>query len=196
VRVVLVLGLIGCSFSARTNGSEPIKDASDGAPDDLIIIDAPDARVLADCPTPAANCTLLANTCLPQTSCYYRCTTNRNWEDARVRCHDDGMGCLVTLDDATENSCLSAALHPDTPSNRYWIGFTQTVTTVEPAGGWTWTCGTSTFTPSPPWGLPPPDNEPNDLGGNEDCAAVVNDAGHWIDADCDSTLDYVCEFPR
>jgi hypothetical protein len=138
----------------------------------------------------------MTTSCLPVTSCYYRCTTNRNWEDARVRCVDDGLGCLVTLDDANENSCIATALNPALLENRYWIGYRQTNNTVEPGGNWAYTCGTSTYTPSPPWGLPPPVNEPNDFGGNEDCAMVVNNAGHWNDAGCGDGLDYVCEFPR
>ena len=196
VRFTVVLCLVGCGFSTRIDtgarpddaiGNEVVTDAA---------IDAPDTRPLAACPAPAANCTLMTAACLPTTSCYYRCTTNRNWEDARVRCEQDGMGCLVTVNDATENTCLATTLTPSVTANRYWIGFKQTTNTVEPDQGWTWTCPASTFTPSPPWGLPPPANEPNDAGGNEDCAAVVNDFGHWIDGDCATQFDYVCEFPR
>jgi hypothetical protein len=197
--VLFLICLAGCQMSRSLEANMPHDADGDGAVDPdgaMMMIDAPDARTLAACPPAPAGCTLMTDACLPVESCYFRCITNRNREDARVRCMADGLGCLVTLNDATENSCIAAALMPSTASNRYWIGFVQTNNQQEPAGGWTWTCGPSSFTPSPPWGLPPPANEPNDSGGNEDCALVVNNAGHWIDADCDDALDYVCEFPR
>jgi hypothetical protein len=193
--------LVGCNFSTPVSMSdEPQddgggKDASVDALDDGSIA-MPDGPPLAACPNPPAGCTRMTAACLPMTSCYYQCTTNRNREDARVRCEQDGLGCLVTINDAAENSCLATTLDPNNAANRYWIGFVQTNNTVEPAGGWTWTCPSSTFTPSPPWGLPPPANEPNDTNGNEDCAFVINNNGHWIDAACSDQLDYVCEFPR
>ncbi|HET9484252.1 MAG TPA: C-type lectin domain-containing protein [Xanthomonadales bacterium] len=161
-------------------------------------IDAPDSRMLAECPVPPTNCSRIISACLPETSCYYRCTTNRDWDDAKVRCEQDGMGCLVTLNDANENSCLALTLDASMSTNRYWIGYRQTDTSNEPLAGWTWPCAgaVSSFTPSPPWGLPPPVNEPNDNNGNEDCAMVVNNFGHWNDAACSDQIDYVCEFPR
>jgi hypothetical protein len=194
VRVVLVVLVVlaGCSFSTKIDTQAQPDDATTSEPDATVI----DARTLAACPTAAANCQLLTSSCLPVESCYYRCTTNRNWEDARVRCQADGMGCLVTLDSAAENTCIATTLNAVDFNNHYWIGYRQTHTTVEPAGNWAWVCGTSTFTPSPPWGLPPPVNEPNDNAGNEDCAMVLNNFGHWNDAGCGDGLDYVCEFPR
>ena len=196
MRALVWICLAGCKFSTQVSMSEEPTD--DAATDDAAFVPdvMPDSRPLAACPSAPAGCTQLTAACLPTTSCYYRCTTNRNREDARVRCEQDGLGCLVTIDDATENTCLATTLDPSTIANRYWIGYVQTDNTVEPAAGWTWTCPSSTFTPSPPWGLPPPVNEPNDTNGNEDCAFVINNNGHWNDAACSDQLDYVCEFPR
>jgi Lectin C-type domain len=193
VRYALITVLFACSFERRV---EPGAQGEDAASEPDAAVDAPDAPALAACPTPPAGCQLLTAACLPQTSCYFRCTTNRNWEDARVRCVDDKLGCLVTLDTEVENACLAMTLDAATQANRYWIGYRQTNGSVEPRGNWAWTCAPSTFTPSPPWGLPGAINEPNDFGGNEDCALVVNNAGHWNDAGCGDGNDYVCEFPR
>lgn len=190
MRIALLTLLVACSFERRVSG---VADA-EPVPEPDAAIDAPDARPLAACPAPPSGCTLLTAACLPATSCYFRCTTNRNWEDARVRCVDDGLGCLVTLDDAAENSCLATTV--DAADEHYWIGYRQIDNSNEPAGGWAWTCGSSQFTPSPPWGLPPPANEPNDNGNNEDCALVLNNAGHWNDAGCGDGNDYICEFAR
>jgi Lectin C-type domain len=194
VRFALITLLFACSFEQRVETGAGSEDADPTSEPAVTEDAAPDDRALAACPTPPAGCTLLTAACLPATSCYFQCTTNRNWEDARVRCVDDGLGCLVTLDSAEENVCLASTL--SAAQNRYWIGYRQTNGSVEPGGNWAWTCAPSTFTPSPPWGLPGMFNEPNDFGGNEDCALVVNNPGHWNDAGCGDGNDYVCEFPR
>ena len=74
--------------------------------------------------------------------------------------------------------------------NLLWIGYVQAAGSAEPAGGWGWQCGTSSYVAAN-WGS----FEPNDTGGNEDCG-TVNDGGAWIDAACNTSLRYVCERPR
>jgi hypothetical protein len=61
---------------------------------------------------------------------------------------------------------------------------------TEPAGGWAWQCGTSSFLAGN-WGS----FEPNNEGGQEDCGLMSNN-GSWLDGACDTMARYVCEFPR
>jgi hypothetical protein len=77
----------------------------------------------------------------------------------------------------------------DPNSNWIWFGFRQNANATEPAGNWAWECGTSAYT-APGWG----GGEPNNSGGNEDCAALTNGGG-WFDATCDDSARYLCELP-
>jgi hypothetical protein len=58
----------------------------------------------------------------------------------------------------------------------------------EPAGGWGWQCGSSSFVAGN-WGQFEPNNQ-----GNEDCGAMGS-GGSWADGDCGSSLRFVCELP-
>jgi hypothetical protein len=180
--------LAACSFQITTSGQRP-EDAADGdatvtdgsvdAPPDAEP-DAPiDARI---CPAPPGGCT--AFECAGSASCYFVCNGKQTWNTARDRCVMAG-GCLATIEDTDENACIAAASQPAFP-DIVWFGFRQTGN-VEPAGGWGWQCGTSSFT-APNWG----DFEPNDEGNDEDCGAMIAN-GAWLDGGCTYSARYVCE---
>ena len=184
--VVIACAAAACRFEANA----PAPSAGDAADVDTRPIDARQLDALPACPAAPAGC--IPFSCATN-SCYYLCAA-QTWPTANSRCIGNGLGCLATIDDLAENSCIAANALPAV--GPVWIGYVQASGSTEPAGGWGWACRTSSFTPSPPWGLPPPLNEPNDSGGNEDCAAMVNVAGHWNDSACNSQFRYVCELPR
>ncbi|MFN0251247.1 MAG: C-type lectin domain-containing protein [Kofleriaceae bacterium] len=144
--------------------------------------DSGDAVDAGDCPAAPAGCT--AFMCPSSTSCYYVCAKQR-YSDALMSCVTDGLGCLATIDDMTENECIAAATTPMFP-DLVWFGYQQASGSMEPAGSWDWVCGSSTFVN---WGQ----SEPNDVG-TEDCA-LIGSSGGWLDANCSSTMRYVCELP-
>ena len=162
----------------------PLVDARpiDGPPDAT-----PDARV---CPTAPTGCT--AFTC-GTASCYYVCSgTKRSWANANTACGAITQGantaCLATINNQGEQNCIVTATIPMFANNNYvWFGFRQDANATEPAGNWAWECGSSTYT-APNWGI----GEPNNTGGNEDCAALT-DGGGWFDATCSGQARYVCE---
>lgn len=180
----MVLALLaGCSFPH----GEPIamdRDArlDESAPEDARVIDASgDARV---CPA-MIGCT--AFQCASTSSCYYYCTTKTTWQNAQNACDDVPNGCLVTINDQMEQDCIVANVMP-TFANYPWIGLSQAATGMEPAGGWSFTCGASAFTT---WAM----GEPNDADvPGEDCAGMT-DGGPWFDTDCTDPGRYVCEVP-
>jgi hypothetical protein len=180
--------LAACGFRVST-GSGP-GDTSDGSLGDATVtdaaIDAPpdvliDARI---CPSPPAGC--VGFMCAGSPSCYFVCNAEVEWTDARDRCSAAGA-CLATIDDAVEDACIRAATNPMFP-DVVWFGFRQTGN-IEPAGGWGWECGTSSYA-APNWG----DFEPNNSGGNEDCGALGT-GGAWLDGGCNSDSRFVCEIP-
>jgi hypothetical protein len=182
----------GCSFQhgelLATHDDASSDDSSSVSSDAMIdalveapIDAAPDARV---CP-PMAGCT--AFQCASTTSCYYYCTTKTSWQTAQNTCDDQPSGCLVTINDQMEQDCVVANVMPMFV-NFPWIGFRQAPNGAEPAGGWSFQCGTSAYA-HPTWGMA----EPNNIG-NEDCAAMT-DGGGWFDSGCNENGRYVCEVP-
>jgi hypothetical protein len=197
VRLIVVVVLSACSFEhgspARRSTDAAIVDAGvvhDG-PNDGRVIDAtvvmPDAKV---CPQAPAGCSLFS--CSGSTSCYFVCGTSTSgqlsWGSARTRCTNAGIGCIVTINSQAEQECIATRTMPVYPDN-VWFGLRQISTSNEPAGGWAWECGTSTYV-APNWG----GSEPNNQGGNEDCGILATGGG-WNDGECDTPSRYVCELP-
>lgn len=140
--------------------------------------------VLPACPSPPGGC--IAFTCATTRSCYYYCAGMSRSTDAQTRCTMIASGgCLVTLDDTDEDTCVRTMAGP---GSLIHIGLIQPSGSSEPAGGWTWRCGTSTF--GPKW----TGSEPNDSGG-EDCGTTNVDGG-WVDVGCTERFRSVCEVPR
>lgn len=196
MRIALLALLAACGFHP-----------SHGAPpgDDAPVIDAPvadaprdaaapvDARI---CPDPPSGCATFQ--CAGSSSCYYICGTGpggagrRMWAGARDGCVSRGLGCLATIETDAENACIAMNITPVFP-DVVWFGWVQDASGAEPAGGWGWQCGTSTYTASN-WALPVAGSEPNNGGGSEDCGAMAQ-GGAWIDGGCTSNLRYLCELP-
>jgi hypothetical protein len=147
----------------------------------------PDASLTVNCPPPPSGCTLFG--CAASAgSCYYYCAVPASFSDATSRCQGIGAGgCLVTLNDANEDACVR--MNAGT-GNLIYIGLVQSSQGSEPAGGWGWDCGTSTYGPN--W----TGSEPNNSGfGGEDCGAM-NTAGGWVDVGCGEAFRSICEVPR
>jgi hypothetical protein len=149
-------------------------DAAHASPDA-----APGAR---SCPPAPPGCVRFE--CAGASSCYYSCSMTASWDVAQNYCLQ--VGCLATVTSAAEQACITTAMAP-TAASPVWIGFYQSSTAGEPANGWTWKCGGSTYTN---WGA----YEPNDFSGNEDCAEVGKD-GRWDDTACNNDRRFVCKLP-
>ena len=102
-----------------------------------------------------------------------------NWHEAKTECRNQG-GRLADPRNKIENGEISRLV-----GNRYaWIGSND----LRKEGKWT----TLDNRPLPfaPW-LP---GEPNNWGGNEDCAVIVGSRqGKWNDGNCSGRGLYVCE---
>jgi len=93
-------------------------------------------------------------------------------------------GCLVTLDDTAEDQCVRTNAGA---GDLIHVGLVQASSGPEPAGGWGWRCGASSY--GPRWRS----GEPN--GSSEDCGAMDTE-GNWIDVGCNEDFRFVCEVPR
>lgn len=125
---------------------------------------------------------------------YMFCNGQTTWPDARDVCISQGMR-LARVDDATEDNWLrttgDAVLGSD---QQIWLGAHD----LNVEGQWVWTDG-SQF-----WGGDAngsaiggsyahwDNDEPNDAGGAEDCAALKTN-GQWNDLPCSETREYACE---
>jgi Lectin C-type domain len=195
--VFVVCASAACSFEPGTlGGGSAIDDARRDSLTDGPLFDAPpdsppaDARI---CPAAPSGCTSFS--CEGSSSCYYQCGTSTtgklNYNAAVGACTSQSIGCVVTINDAAENLCVHNATLPMFPSSMIWLGYKQASNGAEPAGGWSWQCGTSSFLAGN-WGDPA--GEPNDTNNDEDCATMIAGTA-WIDADCSGTARYVCELP-
>lgn len=182
--------LVGCGFAPTSatpgDGTMMIGDGTSDATADARPLDAKlpaDARV---CPAAPAGCVAFA--CTASSSCYYDCLGKQAWPNAASSCVSKGLGCIATIDDQAEQTCITTATVPMFP-DIVWFGWKQAPGSPEPAGGWGWQCGTSAYV-APNWGV----GEPNNQGGHEDCGAMTGGGG-WIDGDCSTQARYVCEIP-
>ena len=169
-RLFVLVALAGCGFEVSTLSVDARMTQSDAA--------------LPACPSSPANC--IPFTCAASTSCYYYCPQAQRSFDAQTRCQMIPNGCLVTLDDVAEDVCVRMNVGG---TSLIHIGLIQTSGAPEPAGGWGWRCGMSTYGPN--W----TGSEPNDGGGGEDCGTMTT-AGGWVDVGCFESFRFVCEVPR
>ncbi|MDP2308417.1 MAG: MopE-related protein [Pseudomonadota bacterium] len=111
------------------------------------------------------------------------CTPRVTWADAQAACASAGYH-LADVESASEGAWIWAGAEPLDPSSGWWHGGNDRAT----EGAWAWDGGaTSTYTD---WRAA----EPNDFGGNEDCALFADDgSAAWNDKACTTTLPYVCE---
>ena len=111
------------------------------------------------------------------------CAEVLSWSDAAVACAATGAH-LVDVEDAAENTWLWAQAEAIEPLVPWWMGLND----VGIEGVYAWDGGATS--PYTSWRA----GEPNDFGGNEDCARwVAGGGGVWADADCALTQPYVCE---
>lgn len=182
-----LLIVAACSFDHGVPVVDDASNESDGMIRDASIRDAMhdvsiDARVCPDKP----GCTTFQ--CASSASCYYYCTAQkRDWQNAQQECQQISGACLVTINDQAEEDCIVTNVMP-TFANFPWIGYHQSPNAAEPAGGWSFVCGTSSY--SPAWAPGEPDEA---QGGAEDCAGIAENG--WFDNGCNATGRYLCELP-
>ncbi len=180
VRRPLVLLHVDPPSGADDPDGDGVPTAIDGCPD------APDPAQTDTDGSPFA--CLGGADCAARTGCvlapgvdsvYLLCSApETDWAAARAFCTARG-GDLVVIEDLEENAAL-AALVP----GGAWIGLTDS----DEEGAFRWVDGSA----------PIPDafaeGEPNDSGGDEDCAQLLP-TGLWNDLPCDRPLPPLCEAP-
>ena len=135
----------------------------------------------ADCTLPCgaglgANLTNLSPT---DGACFLAFDGPSTYAEAEAACVALG-GQLATISDAAENAAIVAILPG--AGDGAWIGFNDRAT----EGDYIWAIGDPvTYTNWADW-------EPNDSGGNEDCAQIYGN-GLWNDAYCTNRYGYFCE---
>ncbi len=114
---------------------------------------------------------------------YFFVVTAAAWPDAQAACAAWGYH-LLDLRDAAESAWAWSTADAADPDHRWWLGANDRAA----EGTFVWEgASPSTYTD---WRT----GEPNDYGGNEDCAAFADDgAGQWVDRDCAEAVPYVCE---
>ncbi|XP_072022189.1 uncharacterized protein [Amphiura filiformis] len=133
--------------------------------------------------------------------CYWEGTINPNpdWQDAEDDCVANG-GHLVTIDSGVTQEFLN-----DWQSGRgdFWIGLTDQTT----EGLWVWIedptttiwTGTTAAAGGTAFGGAYTNwraDQPNDAGGDQDCARMDISADDWVDDTCTDTYRYICQQPQ
>jgi cysteine-rich repeat protein len=109
--------------------------------------------------------------------CYLRYGATVSWTAAEQTCVAHG-GHLVSIQDAAEQVFVQGLIQGNTH-----IGLTDSA--VE--GTFVWASGAPVSYTN--WGF----GEPNNSGGNEDCALMFKASGMWNDGPCSGLLSSVCE---
>ncbi|XP_078700188.1 uncharacterized protein LOC144926973 isoform X2 [Branchiostoma floridae x Branchiostoma belcheri] len=113
-------------------------------------------------------------------ACYKKFAEPKTYAEARERCAADGGLIAMPRDRATNRFITN--LHPGFMS---WIGLTN----INSEGQWVFEDGqTLESSDYSNWFH----TEPNDAGGNEDCAQVRT-RGFWNDVRCSTTIGFTCQ---
>ncbi|XP_038058027.1 macrophage mannose receptor 1-like [Patiria miniata] len=116
--------------------------------------------------------------------CYYTqnpSTDMLTWTEADAYCNNLG-GYLASIHSIEENNFIRSRLEPGV-SWRYWIGLRETAA----GGSYNWSDKTdSSYTNWNP-------DEPNDYGGEEECAEMHSSLGTWNDMACGTPQPFVCK---
>ncbi|XP_039455849.1 C-type lectin domain family 4 member E-like [Oreochromis aureus] len=111
-------------------------------------------------------------------SCYLLSERSASWDAARKNCRDRGAD-LMVIDTPEEQMILSVIITEDA-----WIGLND----KEKEGTWKWVDGTPLTLRY--WAGDQPDNG----GGLEDCAHIINNnKKSWNDLPCSTSLKWICE---
>uniref|UniRef100_A0A669EZ09 C-type lectin domain-containing protein n=1 Tax=Oreochromis niloticus TaxID=8128 RepID=A0A669EZ09_ORENI len=111
-------------------------------------------------------------------SCYLLSERSASWDVARKNCRDRGAD-LMVIDTPEEQMILSVIITEDA-----WIGLND----KEKEGTWKWVDGTPLTLRY--WAGDQPDNG----GGLEDCAHIINNnKKSWNDLPCSTSLKWICE---
>ena len=110
------------------------------------------------------------------------CETSEPWSDAQAECNSYDYD-MLTIDDASEDSWADTTADSYSTS-KWWFGYND----ISSEGFWMWESGSSSTYIN--WAS----GEPNDSGGNEDCAQLNRFTdGTWNDEPCSSSFYYICE---
>ena len=120
--------------------------------------------------------------------CYYKhdvtpILSGMSWNDSRLACQSYG-GDLVSITSQAEQTFLVNHYTPGQRRQFYWIGFTDQAR----EGNWKWSDGSSASYTN--WRTA--SGEPNNWGGNENCAETTND-GKWNDNNCERKFAFICK---
>ena len=106
-----------------------------------------------------------------------------SWNDSRLACQSYG-GDLVSIKDQAEQTFLVNRFTLSQRRQYYWIGLTD----EGHEGDWDWSDNSSSnFTN---WRTSA--GEPNNRGGNENCAEMIYD-GLWNDNNCARKFAFICK---
>jgi hypothetical protein len=149
----------------------PASDAEPVPPDGAPV--PPDAAV--DCPTGYVT--------QPGIGTYRFDGGNVSWTVARDDCADDlpGVTQLVVIGDDAENAHVEII----SENRDIWIGLTD----ADDEGTWVDVLGAPKGYEN--WAFLEPNN--GGIGGNEDCAELLDGSGSWNDRGCGDNRRYVCE---
>ena len=114
---------------------------------------------------------------------YMFCTDDTRFRAAKTVCDDAGQHLVTVADRAENNFVQDNARDLGGFGGAWWIGATDDAT----EGTWAWVDGTDFSFER--WGF----GEPNDFGGNEDCAQLIAVNGRWNDVSCADAYAFVCE---
>ena len=88
---------------------------------------------------------------------------------------------LASIHSDPENTFV----YDNTGNTRYWIGYTDEAS----EGTWQWVDGTQTDHQA--WNP----GQPNNAGGNENCAVMLESVAAWHDTECFNNYRFVCRGP-
>ncbi|XP_076874509.1 C-type lectin domain family 4 member E-like [Brachyhypopomus gauderio] len=118
-------------------------------------------------------------------SFYYISTQMKTWSESRQDCRERGAD-LVIINSREEQEFISKTF----PDSEAWIGLTD----MNIEGTWKWLDGTPLSTGF--WW----EGEPNQYGGNEDCAVtgykkrpIIIGVNTWNDRSCNMPQRWMCE---
>ena len=120
-----------------------------------------------------------------KSNCYYRSNTALSWQNARDSCRRTANADLLYIASAAENAFVVNLLSGIAIA---WFGYNDI--NVERKFVWSKANVTSSYTNWFP-------REPNNQGGNEDCAEmyVQSPRGSWNDNQCYVQRPFVCKMP-